>query len=511
MRIPRVEWSGVLGRAALLLAAAAIAAVGMALGVKLAGPREVETPLGRASFAVAPDASGGVQAYVPIADWGLRVDAFDAPFRLEFEVRSVDRKNALAAAGGNRDALAAAEEELEAAGRRSVVRAFLWGLAAALILALALRALEPRARVLGALALPTAALALAGAVMSVGWAAVSFDARTFSSPSYFGRGQELAQLLAFFERQRGNDRYSSTFEHALSNFSAYLSDAPRVGEVPGQTLLLGSDVHNNALVLPALARFADGQPVVLAGDFGHEGNEAEARLIAPRIAALSDEIVAVSGNHDSRGLMRALATEGVTVLGERGRLLPDGGHRGSPLARVDGLVVAGFPDPLEWQEGDPGSPERVFSFAELEDGDALEDEARARIVEWFRRLPRVPDLVLVHQNFLAQHLAAELAATGHAPLTIATGHNHVQRVDRYGDVTVVNAGTLGAGGVLRVGQESAGLGQLQFQRARPTLEAVDLIRIEPLSGQAQAERVVVDVVCPPEDSDDEPCSYEPGL
>ena len=486
-------------RAATLLAAAMVALVGVVAGLQLAGPNEVETPLGRATFAVSPDAGGGVDAYVPIADWGLRADAFTAPFRLDVEIRSIDRRSALEAAGGEGDALARTRDELEAAALESVLRAFLWGIAVVLALALALRAVDRRWPRVRALALPAAALAVAGVVVSLALAWLTFDGDAFANPSYFGRGQELAQLLAFLERQADNERYSTNFEGALRNFTAYLSQAPRAGDEPGGTILFGSDVHNNSLVLPAMRRFADDEPVLLAGDFGHQGNEAEARLIAPRIADLSDEVVAVSGNHDSRGLMRALATEGVTVL-----------DRQSPTVEVGDLTVAGFPDPLEWDGDDPDSPERTFSFPELEDGEEREQRAKDDLVTWFDSLARAPDIVLVHQNALAQHLASTLQDRGYEqPLTIVTGHNHRQHVDRHGEViAVVNAGTLGAGGVLRAGQESAGLGQLHLRGA--ALESIDLIRIEPLSGQAQADRVVLDVACPPEEATEEPCHYEPG-
>ena len=79
-----------------------------------------------------------------------------------------------------------------------------------------------------------------------------------------------------------------------------------------------------------------------------------------------------------------------------------------------------------------------------------------------------------------------------------------------GLINVVNAGTLGAGGPFSVGQESAGLGELHFSDLDSSLQSVDLIQIEPLSGQAQAERIVLDVICPPAESVEEPCHYEPG-
>jgi hypothetical protein len=94
------------------------------------------------------------------------------------------------------------------------------------------------------------------------------------------------------------------------------------------------------------------------------------------------------------------------------------------------------------------------------------------------------------------------------PLTIVTGHNHYQRIDRIGAITVVNAGTLGAGGFLRLGQESVGLGQMYLAGEPPEVQSVDLIEVEPVSGAAQADRVVLDVECPPEEAE-ETCTYEP--
>jgi len=500
-----------LGWAGIALAGAALAVGGIALGLRLAGPVETETPLGRGSFDVAAGAGGHVDAFVPIADWGIRADAFTAPFNLEFEVRSVDRRGALAAASGERDALSGIEDDLEDAARDAILRAFGWGLATTFVLALLAWLVSRRSRLVRAVSVVAIVLAVLGSAASLAAAALTFDAKAFTSPSYYGRGQELSQLLAFFERQQGNDRYSSTFEAALTNFSAYLSETPRAGEGPGETLLLGSDLHNNAFVLPALTRFAEGSPVLLAGDFGHEGNEAEARTIAPRIAALGDPVVAVSGNHDSVGMMRALARGGVIVLGADGAIGPEGEVSASPLVEVGDLTVAGFPDPLESAEEDPSSPSRVFSFPELDDGEEREAQAKEDLVAWFEGLPEAPDVVLVHQNGLAQHLASTLWADGYDDdLIIATGHNHYQHIDRHGPITVVNAGTLGAGGALRIGQEFVGLGRMHLTGEPPVLRSVDLISVEPLSGQAQADRVILDLACPPGEAEvGEPCHYEP--
>jgi hypothetical protein len=210
--------------------------------------------------------------------------------------------------------------------------------------------------------------------------------------------------------------------------------------------------------------------------------------------------------------MRDLAREGIIVLTRDGRLRADGSVDGPAVIRAGGLDIAGFPDPLEWRGANPGSAARIFSFGELDDGEQAEERAKRELADWFDSLPEQPDVVMVHQNGLAQHLAQVLAERGGGePLTIVTGHDHLQHLDRYGaQITVVDAGSAGAGGLLGVGREVAGLGRLHFAGPEPQLDTVGLIRIEPLSGQAGAERIVVDLACPAADAAEEPCHYEPS-
>ncbi len=482
----------------------------MVAGWRIAGPTESDTELGRVAFEVGADRFGEVDAYVPIADWGIRANAFDAPFELRLEIRSLDRPGALAAAGGDREAVDDTQSDLEKAARRAVIRGFAFGLGAVLLVAGVLWLLRARWKPLGLAGIWVAAVGILGSVVSLLLAVSTFDAKAFSSPSYYGRGPELAQLLQFFERQQDNDRYSATFEGALTNFSAYLADAPRVGEGADRAIFFGSDLHSNLPIISSLTNFVDAEPFILAGDFGVSGSADEAAATSPRIAGLTDEVVAVSGNHDSALLMDELAADGVIVVGTDGVLDPDGIWK-DEFAEVEDLTVAGFSDPLEWQGDDPASSERIFSFPEYEDGDERLAAAKEDVVAWFDALPEKPDIALIHQNSLAQHLATTIADEYAQPLTIVTGHNHFQAIDRYagGLIDVVNAGTLGAGGPFRVGQESAGLGELHFSDSDATLQSVDLIQIEPLSGQAQAERIILDVICPPAETDEEPCHYEP--
>ena len=497
----------------LLLAAAALALAlaTLALGLRLAGGTDRETDLGRFSFSARAALPGGIDAYIPVADWGLRAPAFDAPFRLDVELRALDRQGALALAGGDAATREQVREQLSDDAIDAIARSFGWAVAATLAVCGLLWVAAPRRSWLRKLSLATAAAGVLVAAAALGAARLTFDDKAFATPSFYGRGEELAQLLSFFQREQPGRRYESSFEGALTSVSAYLSDLNGDAPGAGPTMLLASDLHNNPLVLPALARFAGGQPVLLAGDFGHDGNEAEAGLLGPRLAELGTQTLAVSGNHDSRALMQTLADNGVTVLQAGGRLRPDGGVTRSPLIRLEGgLLVAGYPDPLEWKGDDPESPRRIFSLQDLEDSDQRQAEAEQALVSWFRDLPVSPDIVMVHQNGLAQHLAKSLAPTRDRPLTILTGHDHRQHVDAYGEVVVVDAGTLGAGGVFGVGRESVGVARLRFAKAEPRLASVDLISVEPISGQAEAQRVVLPIVCPRDERDvDEGCHYEP--
>jgi predicted phosphodiesterase len=262
----------------------------------------------------------------------------------------------------------------------------------------------------------------------------------------------------------------------------------------GRRALLASDLHANTLVLDAVEQLAaPRRPVFFVGDFGHNGSEGEVRVVAPRLRRLGSSVIAVSGNHDSTALMERLASVGVTVLTDNGRLRPDGSTDGKQVIDVEGLRVAGFSDPLEWHGTRPDDPRRIFGFSELANGDQRRVQAEDDLVKWYDGLPEHPNVVLVHQNGLAQHLAATIAERpGHEPVTILTGHDHKQHVDRHGDIVVIDAGSVGAGGVLGIGDEDVGVADLHFEAAAPAVAAVDLVQVDPFSGSAQAQRVIVD-------------------
>jgi hypothetical protein len=107
-----------------------------------------------------------------------------------------------------------------------------------------------------------------------------------------------------------------------------------------------------------------------------------------------------------------------------------------------------------------------------------------------------PDVVLVHRHELAHGLLDHLAARDGEPVLIVTGHDHRGHVDRLGTHVLVDGGSVGAGGIFGVGEEPSGLAQVHLDedgRAR----AVDLIEVEPATGEGSAQRINLDEPQPP--------------
>ena len=496
---------------------------GMTLGLRLAGPVERDTALGVVSLRIAPSLDGGVDAFIPLANWGVRAEPFRAPVVMHVEPRTIDRQAVIRASSGQRDVLAAAQRDGRRVARAALVRAFGWAVGGALLVALLAAGFARWGARWSWRATATAGAAvvvLAAAVGGLSLAAVgrTFDPEAFETPRFYARGAELSQLLKVAGRAQGKrTAYRSQVDRTLSSYASLL----RAGSGPGlaaagQRAVLVSDLHANTLVLDTVERLATGSPVFIAGDFAQSGTAAEARLLADRVTGLGP-VVAVSGNHDSRLFMRRLAGAGAVVLTRTGRLGADGRTNGKPVERIAGLLVAGYDDPLESRTGDPDDPDRIFSFSERPDGEAEYARAKEEVVAWFRTLSPRPQAVLIHQNGLAQALARALRPDEGPPLLILTGHDHLQHVDRHGETLVVDAGTVGAGGILGAGKDAIGVAQLELVPDEAWPRVIDLVQLEPLSGAAQADRVLVGapdlcetgrVVCHSAEDEEEPAAPE---
>ena len=258
--------------------------------------------------------------------------------------------------------------------------------------------------------------------------------------------------------------------------------------------MLASDLHANTLALPVLERYSRGLPLFMPGDFSVNGSRLESELLEG-IEQAGRPVVMTSGNHDSQALMRGFAARGAVVLTRRGRLGAGGEATGSAVVSVAGLRVAGFEDPLAFGGEDfPSGVRAGLSFTDFEDGDERFREAADTYWRWWQELPERPEVLLVHQAALARDLAARIADAepGAAALAILTGHTHAQRVDLIGSVTVVDSGSVGAGGPFGAGKDDIGLAVLHFSEGPGRLRSADLASIDPRNGSAQARRVIVD-------------------
>ena len=90
-----------------------LAVAGVLVGLRLATPGEYDTQLGRVSVGVSASTEGTVDAYVPLADWGVRLHPFSAPLKVRLEARTVAREQVLRAASGDGQLVTAARHDLD--------------------------------------------------------------------------------------------------------------------------------------------------------------------------------------------------------------------------------------------------------------------------------------------------------------------------------------------------------------------------------------------------------------
>lgn len=481
----------VLGIFALALACVACAMGGAYVTVRaFAGTVEPFT-LGTVRVEAVPALDGRVDVYVPIVDWGVRASPYGAPVAIELRFRSLDRDEAQAAirsGGASGESLAGIRTELAQLGRDALRRAALLGLGGGIgggllggaVIGAALH--RRRWLLYGAVIGLLVPMAYSGVVLA---SLRSVDYSAFERPTFYAHGSELPRLLEFSEQLlTASERYTESYEEVLAGLAnlVALASEGRAPTTSTKSVLLASDLHANTLVLPVIQEYAEGKVVFWAGDFALRGSEPESQLV-PLIGRVGRDVVAVSGNHDSRPFLVDLARAGALVLTRTGRLLPDGTTDGRPVIDVEGLAVAGFDDPLEG-EGLMGD-DRPLELNEPE----LEAASR-EFLAWFAGLPERPDIVLIHQHRLAHVLLETLAETDGAPLLIFTGHDHEQHLDQAGSLTLIDAGTVGAGGAFEIGVQAAGFAEIHFTPSGEA-RAVDLIEVEPISGNAKASRTIL--------------------
>lgn len=451
---------------------------GMALGLQ-AGSGDVQrTSFGTLETSVRPNLDGHVTVYVPLVDWRVHLLEHDAPVTVRIELRGIDRKragegisSAAAASRSMDDVRRDTEQVIERAVQRAVVAASVGGLAGAVLAGAVLAGLLLRRRWLLVAPLFGAAV-VAAVVVPSARELQRLDDQHVEVVAAGGHARELPVILRFAEQLLDvGDEYERHYATALRSVANLATFSPDAGHEVDTTALLVSDLHDNVFVLDALDRFAADTTVFATGDFVQVGARIEERT-AGQVARLGGRLVAVSGNHDTPQYMSLLAEEGATVL-----------DADEPMVTVDGLLVAGYPDPLEREPGSAGEHRLRVYGAEYA-------RQQQDFIEWWQELDERPDVVLVHQHGLAHALVQHLAHNGDGePLLLLAGHDHHAHVHADGPHVIVDGGTIGAGGIVAVGEQEASFAQLHLRDGR--LVAVDLVAIEPLTGRASTERVEI--------------------
>jgi predicted phosphodiesterase len=471
-----------IARHALVVAAVIAASIVGAYAALDTYDEERQLSVGQIELSADPGEHGALDLYVPLVDWGVRFeDAIRAPIRLNVDLRTVDRSVVgEVARGGSFDLQRVRSEARDAiAGylRKLIGLALLGSLAVGLLVAFAVRhRAGPRLRYTIAAAITT--------TVAVGVAlVVLFPPRgTIDEPQYYAFGPDIPRALDAVEAaQRSTRTLDQELDAQLVGLARLVTNPANLTPLANRpSITIASDLHNNFLAAPILKSATGDGPLFFAGDLTDRGSPLEARLVS-RVTSLGDPFVFVSGNHDSDSLQRDLARRDAVVLTERGRLMPDGSY-GPQVVDIDGLRVAGYRDPFERRAG-----ENFRDRYQPSPTPAQQDAFTA----WLAPLIGDVDIVMVHEPALIEPALAILEDSPPArPLVIITGHTHKASLERLPGVTVINGGSVGAGGTGNLTERTDyGLARLIYT-TKPAFQplAADLITIDPTDGSSTASR-----------------------
>jgi predicted phosphodiesterase len=468
--------------AAVILAVIAATIAGGYLGM-VTFAQERDLSAGTIRLSVSPGHRGALDVYVPLVDWGARFEAIRLPVRLRVDLRSVDRITLQRVADGAPfDVHAARAEATTAIANylRALIAITTTGaLALGLLTAFATRAKTgPRLRYTAATAIATAA--------AIGIALIVLlpPRGQIAEPQYYAHGADIPRAL---EAAAAVQRSSSTLDQELD---AQLVGLARLVIAPGNRsptegrprITIASDLHNNVLAVPILERAAGNEPLFFAGDLTDRGSPVETQLLR-RVERAGRPFVFVSGNHDSDTLQQRLANDGAVVLTQFGRLNKDGTY-GAVINRVAGLRVAGYSDPFERRSAD--------DFADRFENSPTAAQQQA-FTTWLNDLQTKVDVVMVHEPELVAPALRTIKPT--TPLVVIVGHTHHTDLQRIGNITLINGGSIGGGGTGNLADDptEVSLARLIYETTPSfTPLAADLVSIDPGTGAATARRERLD-------------------
>jgi predicted phosphodiesterase len=481
-RLPRALLT--LGRAAALLAVVVATLVGGYLALA-SFRQDEELSVGTIRLSVSPGHTGALDVYVPLVDWGARFEAIRLPARLRVDLRTVDRDVVRKVANGDQldvdDVRSEARDTIAGFLRNLILTVLLCGGSLGVLTAFAVRGgATPKLRY-------TVGAAVATAVLSAVALIVLLPPRgEISNPQYYAFGPDIPRALEAVEAaQRGSERLDQELNAQLVGLARLVTapaNRPTVDDRPRFTL--ASDLHNNVVSIPILERTAAEGPVFFAGDMTDRGSPIEGSLVR-RVVRTGKPFVFVPGNHDSDQLTDTLARDGAIVLTRSGRLNARGETTGRPVVDIAGLKVAGYDDPFERRSGEGFADryDRTPDAAELE-----------RFATWLRPIRDEVDIVMVHNPALLPDALTDLDAEQRTrPLLFLVGHTHHSALTRRPGATIVNAGTVGAGGTTNLlEREKVGIARITYDNGPFTPLAADLIEIDPRTGDATARRERLD-------------------
>jgi predicted phosphodiesterase len=473
-------------RRALAVTAVIAASLLGAYGALATFSQTKDLSVGQIRLSVSPGHRGALDLYVPLVDWGARFPAIRLPARLRVDLRTVYRATVTTVAQGR--ALPVHTVRKEA---RSAIAGYLRGLilacvtaalALGLLVAFAIRSRTgPRLRITSAIAIGTAV------ITGIALFALLPPRGQIDRPQYYAHGADIPRALdAIDTAQRSSHVLDEELDAQLVGLARLVVDpAKRTPLTDAPRLTIASDLHNNVLTLPILERSADGGPILFPGDLTDRGSSLETRVVR-RVVNAGHPFVFISGNHDSDTLEIELARAGAIVLTEQGRLNADGSH-GGVIADVKGLRVAGYSDPFERRRADDYA-DRYRPVPSPDQQDAF--------TAFVRRVQEETDVIMVHEPQLIGPALEMLKADPPThPLVFVVGHTHHADLQTQPGVTVINGGSIGAGGTgnLADAPTNVGIARLAYS-LKPTFAplAADLVSIDPASGSATARRERLD-------------------
>ncbi len=437
-------------------------------------------------MSVSPGHRGSIDLYVPLVDWGARFEVIRLPVRLRVDLQTVNRTVAASLAEGeplNLDsARTQARDAIASYLKMLIVLVVLGAAALGLLVAFAIRSRAgPRLRW-------TSATAIGGAfAMGAAMAALIPPTRPIESPQYYAHGPDIPRALEAVEAvRRTPGALDQELDAQFVGLARLVLSPGRRRTLDGQPVVtVASDLHNNPFGLNLLTTASHGGPVFFVGDLTDRGSPLETRVVK-QAAHLGKPFLFVTGNHDSDFLAHELASEGAVVLTSRGRLMPKGGFGPLVYRLRDGLRVAGYDDPFERLTAE--------DFKDRYDNtpDPVQQDA---FTHWLQPLIGKVDVVMVHEPALIQPALAVLRDKPPArPLVFLVGHTHKADLHLQPGVTVINGGSVGAGGPSNL-TEHTNIGIARFTYTLdPSFQplAADLVTIDPGTGSSSARRKRLD-------------------